>query len=315
MGVAPVPANRSDLLMLEVYPRGVLSSPCVLPCRASMPLWKITLSYDGTDFHGWQVQPGLLTIQGMLAKALERVTGEPCLPQGSGRTDAGVHALAQVASVTIASPIPGGNLQRALNGLLPASVRVLNVEEREPPFHARHSALRKTYEYRIFPRLALASAASIANPAPSPEPQRICDPTRARYVWDCGLRLSLDALNLAAEAICGTHDFTSFAATGWAPSDAYEPREPRTDHVAMQPTSCRTILHSRWELHEDLLVYRVTGSGFLHHMVRNLVGTFVVAGSGRMPPSAIPEILAARARSAAGPTAPARGLFLTSVDY
>ena len=287
----------------------------MLPSKAFMPLWKITLSYDGTRFHGWQIQPGLPTVQGTLAAALERITGERCLPQGSGRTDAGVHALGQVASVALASPIPPANLKRALNGLLPASVRALSVEPQEPPFHARHSARAKTYEYRIFPRHPVTTGSSLAPPRACVEPG-LCDPMRAPYVWDCPLALDLGALNAAAAAICGTHDFTSFAATGSTSCETgHEPAEPMPDYSAAPPTPCRTVTLSRWSMREDLLIYQVTGSGFLHHMVRNLVGTFVLAGAGRLAPDAIPRILAARARSAAGPTAPARGLFLLSVEY
>jgi len=115
-----------------------------------MQIWKITLSYDGTPFHGWQIQPGLRTVQGSLSEAIRQITGESVLPQGSGRTDTGVHALAQVATMGLACPIPGENLHRALNHALPSSIRVLKVEAAEAGFHARHSAVKKTYEYRIF---------------------------------------------------------------------------------------------------------------------------------------------------------------------
>jgi tRNA pseudouridine38-40 synthase len=251
-----------------------------------MTHWKLTLAYDGTPYHGWQVQPGLPTIQGAVAEAIHRTTGERVLPQGSGRTDAGVHALAQVASFTLAAPIPPDRLHRALNRCLPPSIRILTAEHASPNFHARHSALRKTYEYRIFPL----------------KPDRICPPTLAPYVWPCPWPLSLEALNQAAAHILGTHDFTTFAAT-----------DP--DHSATQPIPVRTIHHSHWSPHEDVLVYTVIGSGFLHHMVRNLVGTFVQAGSNRLSPDAIPTLLAARNRAVCGPTAPATGLFLVCVEY
>jgi len=123
-----------------------------------MTFWKITLSYDGTAFHGWQVQPGRSTVQGMLAAALEQMTGERVLPQGSGRTDAGVHALGQVASFGLEAPIPAENLLRAMNRVLPPSIRVLEAERVPASFHARHRAVRKTYEYRIFERRVLAGA-------------------------------------------------------------------------------------------------------------------------------------------------------------
>ncbi len=303
--------------MLKVYPRRGPRPRRVVPSKASMPLWKITLSYDGTSFHGWQIQPGLATVQGTLAGALYRVTGEHVLPQGAGRTDAGVHALGQVASVALRCPIPAANLQRALNAILPAAIRVLAVEERTPPFHARHSAREKTYQYRIFPRLPVHTAASASTRHPTTRPpDRICSPTLAPFVWDCAYPLALDALNQSAAVVCGTHDFTSFAATAPASEAApYQPLDPLPDYAAVPPTSCRTLTASHWQLVDDLLIYTVTGSGFLHHMVRNLVGTFVLAGSGRIAPASIADILATRSRSAAGPTAPARGLFLVSVRF
>jgi tRNA pseudouridine38-40 synthase len=268
--------------------------------------WKLTLAYDGTPFHGWQVQPSLPTVQGTLSDALHRIAGERVLPQGSGRTDTGVHALGQVASFTLAAPIPAPNLLRALNDLLPSSIRILAAEPAPHDFHARHSAIAKTYEYRIFP-LKYQSGTSI-NPA---VPERICPPTLAPYVWPYRWPLTLDTLNCAAHHILGTHDFTSFAATD--PDLTSRMNEQRTTDNP-QP-AIRTITHSHWHTRDSLLISTVTGSGFLHHMVRNLVGTFVQAGSHRLAPDAIPAILAARNRSAAGPTAPASGLFLVSVDY
>ena len=275
-----------------------------------MALWKLTLSYDGTSFHGWQVQPHLRTVQGTLAEAIRHITGETVLPQGSGRTDAGVHALGQVASFALACPIPPANLHRALNRLLPASTRILSAEIVDPPFHARHSALRKTYEYRIFASARTAGGSSRSRDLPGGP---ICSPMLAPFVWDYPLPLDLDALNACASAVLGRHDFTSFAAR-WEPTDS-TPTDPLPEYPSTPPTPCRELFHSAWSRVDDLFVYRVTGSGFLHHMVRNLVGTFVQAGAGRSSPDAIPAILAARSRSAAGPTAPARGLFLVNVEY
>ncbi len=272
--------------------------------------WKLTLSYDGSHFHGWQVQPGLTTVQGTLAAALRSITGEDVLPQGSGRTDAGVHALAQVASVSLGVAIPAPNLQRALNRVLPAAVRVEKLETAPPSFHARHSAVRKTYEYRLFERRP-AKAGDVGE-------ERICSPFLAPYVWDCRWPLNLDRMTAAAALFCGTHDFTSFAASD-------PDRRDRDDHddsaakAAGKPNPTKTIFNSTWSqerIHENgLLIYRVTGSGFLHHMVRNLVGTLVDVGRGSFDLEDIPRILAARDRAAAGPTAPARGLYLRSVEY
>ena len=254
--------------------------------------WKLTLAYDGGDFSGWQVQPGRPTIQGELSSALERVTGEQVLAQGSGRTDAGVHALGQVASFCLNAPIPPANLQRALNRTLPESIRVLSAEIAPAGFHARHSAIEKTYEYRIFRG-------------------EICPPAIARYVYALNWPLDPGRMAAAAMEVVGEHDFTSFAAN--APDATTREAEPAERNCV------RTIVDSKWESRStgeaELLLYRVTGSGFLHHMVRNLVGTFLAVGRGSLSVDAIPAILAASSRSAAGPTAPARGLFLVSVQY
>ena len=272
--------------------------------------WKLTLAYDGTDYRGWQVQPGEVTVQGELQKALGKITGESPLPQGSGRTDAGVHALAQVASFALEASIPARNLQRALNRILPLSIRVLEARTVQSSFHARHSAVAKTYEYRVFRG-------------------EICPPFLARYVLDCRWPMDFEALQKTARFFVGEHDFLSFAATDpeLASRDSEcdgnpDPRPiPRPGFQIEPPTAAtvRAIYSSAWEEREsesgNLLVYRVRGNGFLHYMVRNLVGTMLDVGRGHLELSEIPAILAARSRSAAGPTAPARGLFLHSVEY
>ena len=260
-----------------------------------MQRWKLTLAYDGTGFHGWQVQPRLRTVQGTLAAALAGLTGEQVLPQGSGRTDTGVHALGQVASFALKAPIPPENLKRALNRALPAAIRVLTAEHAAEGFHARHGAVRKTYEYRIFECHPRTTAH-----------ERVCPPMLAPYAWDCPFQLDFDHLQQAAEAVLGEHDFSSFAASDpdLAQRNALEPR-----------SAVRTVLHSQWNRESGLLVYQVSGTGFLHHMVRNLVGTFVEVARGRFAPSETAQILAARNRALAGPTAPAQGLFLVSVEY
>ena len=246
---------------------------------------KLVLAYDGAEFSGWQVQPDAATIQGTLASAIGRVTGEKVLPQGSGRTDAGVHALAQVATFATESPIPAQNLVKALNDILPPSIRVLEAAEAPLEFHPRKSAHAKTYRYRMY-RGA------------------ICPPSLARYVWHYPYPLDEDAMRRAADAVIGEHDFTSFAAV-----DSERGREDETI------SNVRQIFASTWERAGDELVYTIRGSGFLHHMVRNLVGTFVLVGKSTLQPEDITEILAARSRSAAGATAPPGGLYLVSVDY
>ncbi len=260
--------------------------------------WKLALAYDGTDFHGWQVQPCHLTIQGELAAAIERITGERVLPQGSGRTDAGVHARAQIASFELNAPIPPENLHRALNRTLPADIRVLSAEHAPPEFHARHSVRAKAYEYRIFQA-------------------ELCPPWSARYVYALNWRLNIHRMQQAAALVIGEHDFTSFAATDpdlSTRAPALESNDPLDPDA--KAGNIRTIYSSSFTTEAgELLIYRVRGNGFLHHMVRNLVGTFIDVGRGHIAPEDIPRILDQRSRSAAGATAPARGLFLDSVEY
>lgn len=245
---------------------------------------KLLLAYDGTEFHGWQVQPEAATIQGTLASAIGRITGEKVLPQGSGRTDAGVHALGQVATFATESPIPAENMVVALNDILPPAIRVLEAAEAPLEFHARKSARAKTYRYRMH-RAA------------------ICTPFLARYVWHYPYPLDEVIMQEAATTIVGEHDFTSFAAV--------DPERGREVEVS----NLRRIFHSSWERQGDEFVYNVRGSGFLHHMVRNLVGTFLLVGKGTLKVSDIRDILEARSRSAAGATVPASGLCLVSVEY
>jgi len=269
----------------------------VNPEQSSARNWKLTLAYDGTDYHGWQVQPDRLTIQGELVNAIERVTGERVLPQGSGRTDAGVHAQGQVASFFLDAPIPPENLQRALNRTLPEAIRVVHAEPAPPEFHARHSVVAKTYEYRIFRG-------------------EICPPFTARYAWALNWPLDVARMQVAAGIVAGTHDFTSFAATD---PDLATRREAEEGGESGGPSerdgNIRTVFDSSWSVDADLFLYRVRGNGFLHHIVRNLVGTFIDVGRGHVEPQDVATILDARSRSAAGATAPARGLFLMSVEY
>jgi tRNA pseudouridine38-40 synthase len=246
---------------------------------------KLTLAYDGSDFCGWQVQPGPPSIQGTLASAIGRITGENVLPQGSGRTDAGVHALGQVATLATESVIPANNLVVALNDVLPDSVRVLAVEEVAADFHARKSARVKTYRYRIFR-------------------ETICPPFLARYVWHYPYPLDESAMAEAAALVQGDHDFTSFAAV-----------DPERRRELESFSNVRRVFSSGWWRESAELIYEVRGSGFLHHMVRNLVGTFLLTGKGTLKPPDMTRILEAKNRAAAGATAPARGLFLVRVEY
>jgi len=246
---------------------------------------KMILSYDGAEFSGWQVQPNTTTVQGTLASAIGRITGEKVLPQGSGRTDAGVHALAQVVTFVTESSVPTTNFVKALNDVLPTSVRVLEVIEVAPDFHARKSARAKTYRYRIYR-------------------EAICPPFLARYVWHYPYPLDEEAMARAAARVEGEHDFTSFAAV--------DPERGREDEPI---SNVRKIFSSHWERGGEEFVYTVRGSGFLHHMVRNLVGTFILVGKGTLSAEDVTRILEARNRSAAGATAPASGLYLVGVEY
>lgn len=250
---------------------------------------KLTLSYDGSEFSGWQVQPGRRTVQGELQQALARLTGERHLPQGSGRTDAGVHALAQVATWATASPIPAANLAKALNDILPAAIRVLGAEEVAADFHARKSAKAKTYQYRIYRA-------------------DICPPFLARYCHHHPYPLDEAAMSDAAGVVTREHDFTSFAAVDPERHERVQDPEEETNNV-------RTVFSSEWSREGEELVYRVRGNGFLHHMVRNLVGTFLLVGKGTYTRDDLRRILDARNRSAAGATAPPEGLYLVSVEY
>jgi tRNA pseudouridine38-40 synthase len=289
---------------------------------------KITLAYDGSEFHGWQIQPGFATVQGALAECLGRITGENVLPQGSGRTDAGVHALAQVASLRLESPIPERNLQVALNDVLPPAIRVMGVESVGDDFHARHSAKAKTYRYRLYRA-------------------EICPPFQARYVHHDPYPMDEDAMVKASEYLVGTYDYTSFTASdpersarldeisrdrrssqmgskravedgpgaGVGTVDAELEDEEATDPLTLKQGNVRTVHSSFWIRTEDEFSYTIRGNGFLHHMVRNLVGTFLQVGKGALHSDDLPAILAAKNRSAAGATAPANGLYLVSVEY
>ena len=243
---------------------------------------RITFSYDGTDFHGWQAQPGLPTIQEALEAVLANIEGRPVSVAASGRTDAGVHALAQVGGFSIANPIPVENLQRAINRLLPRSIRVLRVEEVNPSFHPRFDAKAKTYEYRIWRN-------------------EICPPFERLYVYHYPYPLDEDAMRVVAPLLEGAHDFTAFAAT--------DDRDPA------KRTKVRVIFSSSLRRDGERLIFRVCGSGFLKHMVRNMVGVLLEAGKGNVGPDEMAARLRPGSGIPAGPTSPARGLFLIGVEY
>jgi tRNA pseudouridine38-40 synthase len=260
----------------------------------------VVLAYDGTDFRGWQRQPGTPTIQECLERSIERVIGRPTHVWGSGRTDAGVHALGQVANFKTDCPIPGENLLKALNDILPPTVRVKEVREVSEAFHARYDVRAKTYRYRILQ-------------APT------CSPFLWRFVWHYPYPLRHEQMAAAAQLIEGEHDFTSFAAVESKEPEARSQNSESTIQDSKPPDKemVRRIFSSQLILRPrtSMLIYDVRGSGFLHHMVRSIVGTLVEVGRGKLAPEDITRILAARERSRAGPTAPAQGLCLVKVEY
>jgi tRNA pseudouridine38-40 synthase len=242
-----------------------------------MKNYRLVLGYDGSDFRGWQRQPDGRTVQGVLEDAVFKVTRKRTVVHGAGRTDAGVHALGQVAGFRGAFKLTDEVLFRALNAVLPADVRVFSLEEAPPGFHARRSARSKLYRYRI-----------IHAPQASPLDRR--------YVLHWPYPLKLGAMREAARLFVRTADFTAFSSN--------RDRSP-----------VRTVTRSELRRSGDEIVYTVEAQGFLRYMVRTIVGTLLEVGRGRIRPADIEEIFGTRDRSLAGPTAPARGLTLVRVDY
>jgi tRNA pseudouridine38-40 synthase len=270
---------------------------------------RLIVEYDGTDFFGWQRQPDVPTIQGEIESALEKIFGEKLTLYGSGRTDAGVHALNQAANFKTAGAIPCENLLRALNDLLPLSVRIKKAENVAESFHARYGARAKTYRYRIL-------CAPVASPFV------------ARFVYHYPHPLDQKQMAAAARLLVGEHDFTSFAASpshgvrdsGFGlgqESNSTFLRNSNLETRNPEDSNVRTIFTSRltWRPRTSILAYEVRGSGFLHHMVRNIVGTLIEVGRGKLAPPDVRAILKARDRARAGPTAPASGLCLVKVEY
>lgn len=248
--------------------------------------FKLTIAYDGTDFAGWQVQPGKQTIQGMLERAVHRVTGgERVQVIGSGRTDAGVHALAQVASCSLPWRDTAERLAHALNANLPETIVVNDAVDAPDEFHAIRDAIGKRYRYQL-------RVGGLRN---------VFD---YRYRWHLHGAIDIDSMRAAAQRFVGRHDFASFQATG---SD----RKTTTRDVR----ACEIIEQRDETADHQHVAIEVDADGFLYNMVRNMVGTLVEVGRGKHPPQWIDELIAARNRDLAGQTAPAHGLFLVRVDY
>ncbi|MBL8221381.1 MAG: tRNA pseudouridine(38-40) synthase TruA [Bryobacterales bacterium] len=243
---------------------------------------RLTIAYDGTAYHGWQVQPGLETIQGRIEAVMGQIEGKAVNVTASGRTDAGVHALAQVAACDLENPIPAANLQKALNRLLPADIRILAVSEAAADFHPRFQAVAKTYEYRIWRG-------------------EVCPPFERQYVYHHPYVFGEQAFLDAAGVYRGVHDFSAFAAAD--------------EKDALGASKVREVFSSEAWRSGEMLVYRVRGSGFLKHMVRNLVGGLMEVGRGNMTAADLAALLEPGCGRKLGHAVPARGLFLVSVEY
>jgi len=239
------------------------------------------VEYDGTNYHGWQLQKGVPTIQGSVEQALERILGIPTRVHAAGRTDAGVHAKGQVMHFYAAWSRSPQELERACNALLPGDIAVRGLRAAPETFHARHSARAKTYVYHIL------------NEQPRSPLQRL-------YALHVPNRLDLEAMREAAAHLEGTHDFATFGSA-----------------TEGTPSTVRKVLETNWERSatESIVIFSIRGSGFLRYMVRSLVGTLLRVGAGKMDPSTFQEILRSCDRSRSGPTAPPQGLFLVSVEY
>jgi tRNA pseudouridine38-40 synthase len=240
---------------------------------------KLTIEYDGTGYHGWQIQPNVETIQGTVEGKLAQITGEPVRLFASGRTDTGVHAMGQVAHFKTQSALDVLSFLKALNSLLPEDIRVKDVEEVDEAFHARFSAKGKVYEYRIF-----------NGELPSP--------FHRHYSWFVPGKLDLTSMRKAAMKLRGRHDFSSFCSAG-------------SDHAS----PIREIYAIDVGMRGYLITIEVEANAFLKQMVRNIVGTLVEVGRRKLTPSQFADILEARDRRRAGLTAPAQGLFLVKVNY
>src|SRR5246127_1499753 len=251
-----------------------------------MRYFKLTIAYDGTDFHGWQIQANKPTIQGEIVSVLRRITQENVQLHGAGRTDAGVHALGQIGSFRTQSTLSAGEFQRALNALLPPTIRIVAAEEVGPDFNARWSARGKIYRYRLYRG-------------------RVVPPMVWRYVLHYPFPLDEDAMRVAAARFVGVHDFASFAAsTGSEEND----KERSTEREIFSTELVRST-------DDEELVFTVHGRSFLRYMVRKMVGTLLDVGRGKLKPEDIDRLYELRDRSKSGPTVPAQGLCMVSAEH
>jgi tRNA pseudouridine38-40 synthase len=251
-----------------------------------MRYFKLTIAYDGTDFHGWQVQSNKPTIQGEIVNVLRRITQENVQLHAAGRTDAGVHALGQVGSFRTQSALSAGEFQRALNALLPPTIRIVAAEEVGPDFNARWSARGKIYRYRLYRG-------------------KVVPPMLWRYVLHYPFPLGEEAMRDAAARFVGTHDFASFAASTGSEEDD---KERSTEREIFSTELVRSS-------DGEELVFTVRGRSFLRYMVRKMVGTLLDVGRGKLQPSDIDSLFALKDRSKSGPTVPPQGLCMVSVEH
>jgi tRNA pseudouridine38-40 synthase len=251
-----------------------------------MRYFKLTIAYDGTDFHGWQIQAEKPTIQGEIVSVLRRLTQEHVYLHGAGRTDAGVHALGQVGSFRTQSALSAEEFQRALNALLPQTIRIVGSEEVGPDFDARWSARGKIYRYRIYRG-------------------KVVPPMIWRYVLHYPFPLDEEAMRDAAARFAGTHDFASFAASTGSEEDD---KERSTEREIFSTELVRTA-------DDEELVFTVRGRSFLRYMVRKMVGTLLDVGRGRLKPEDIDRLFELRDRSKSGPTVPPQGLVMVEVQH
>jgi tRNA pseudouridine38-40 synthase len=268
-----------------VFPHDTVEAPAE-PARTL----KLTIQYDGSAYAGWQRQANGPSIQAAIEHALASIEGRDVRIVGAGRTDAGVHAFGQVASVRLRHPIGVSSLARALNALLPSDIRIVDACEEAAGFHARHGACAKTYRYRLI-------CGSVASPF------------ERRYAWHVARALDLERMEEAASALVGRHDFAAFQSSGSAAR-----------------STVRTVFDVGWQAvalgypsrlsgSSALVAFDIRGDGFLRHMVRTIVGTLVEIGQRRRPVGSVEALLGSGVRSEAGPTAPPHGLFLVRVGY
>lgn len=240
---------------------------------------KIVVGYDGSGYHGFQKQKDILTVQGVVEEVLAKLCGEAVVTAGSGRTDAGVHALAQTLTFTTNGRIPCANMVRAAASLLPPDIVLVSAEEVAEGFHARFSAKWKTYEYKL-----------LVN--------KHDNPFMVRYAWQLREQLDVKAMNEAAQLLLGTHDFSAFRSTG-----------------SVDSSPIKTIYAAQWQQRGEEIIFRISGDGFLYHMVRNLVWSLVQVGLGRRSSDDFAAELAAQRCEFLNEPAPAQGLYLAQVGY